>query len=339
MELAYFSGYFRLKARQAGGAGMILRFERVRPRHQTPFQPLRSREVTPEFLDRLIRALKRWKFDIVGIDEACQRAVTRRSSRRFICLTFDGGYKDLIDTAYPVLSSHGVPFALYLPSAFPDGLGAAWWVALEDIIARENRVSLVIDRNERHFTIRDAAEKYDLYEFLAGWLRTLAPPDLAFAINDLCKRYSVDLAALSRGLSMDWDDLARLAADPLATIGSATVNYPVLAHLKDVEARREMTMGKAVLQITLQREVRHFAYPFGERGSFRRQHTAMAEEAGFASAATAIAGVIEPEGRTNLYMLPRVPWDGTQCSLRMMRVMLSGMALAPPRSPAAGTRS
>ena len=32
MELAYFSGYFRLKQRQTGGAGVILRFERVRPR-------------------------------------------------------------------------------------------------------------------------------------------------------------------------------------------------------------------------------------------------------------------------------------------------------------------
>ena len=58
-------------------------------------------------------------------------------------------------------------------------------------------------------------------------MRTLTPPDLSFAIHDLCTRYSVDLAALSRDASMDWDDLAKLAADPLVTIGSATVNYPV----------------------------------------------------------------------------------------------------------------
>ena len=77
-------------------------------------------------------------------------------------------------------------------------------------------------------------------------MRTLPPQDLTFAINDLCKRYSVDLAALSRGLSMDWDDLAKLAADPLVTIGSATVNYPVLSNLRDADAQREIAMGKAV---------------------------------------------------------------------------------------------
>ena len=113
---------------------------------------------------------------------------------------------------------------------------------------------------------------------------------MSSAIKDLCKRYSVDLAALSREASLDWDDLAKLAADPLVTIGSATVNYPVLSSLKDAAALREMTMGRAVAEAALPRDVRHFAYPFGDRASFRRQHVAMAEQAGFASAVSTISG-------------------------------------------------
>jgi peptidoglycan/xylan/chitin deacetylase (PgdA/CDA1 family) len=224
-----------------------------------------------------------------------------------------------------VLSRYGVPFTVYLPTAFPDGLGEAWWLALEQMIARENRIGLMMDRSERHFDIRNIAEKYQLYEFLAGWMRTLTPSELTVAINDLCKRYSVDLAALSRGASMDWGDLAKLAADPLVTIGSATVNYPVLSNLKDSDALREMTMGRAVAQAAFDREVRHFAYPFGDRAAFRRQHVAIAAEAGFASAASAISDVVEAEGRTNLRALPRISWDGRQQSLRVMRVILSGV--------------
>jgi peptidoglycan/xylan/chitin deacetylase (PgdA/CDA1 family) len=331
MELAYISGYFRLKQRQMGGAGIILRFERVRPGRSGRFQPLRSREITPKFLDRTIRALKRWKFDIVSIDEACRRAVTLPMPRRFVCLTFDGGYKDVMNSAYPVLSRHGVPFTIYVPTAFPDGVGEAWWLALEEIVARENRLSLVIDRRDRHFTIRNASEKYDLYEFLVSWMRTLTPPDLSFAINDLCKRYSVNLAALSRSASMDWNDLAKLAADPHVTIGSATVNYSVLSNLGDAEARREIAMGKAVAQAAFRRDIRHFAYPFGDRDAFGRQHLVMAEEVGFISAASAIAGIVEAQGRTNLHALPRLAWDGREHSLRMMRVMLSGIGFASVR--------
>src|SRR6267142_123301 len=230
MELAYFSGYFRLKQRETGGAGVILRFERVRPRDSRPFQPNRWREITPQFLDRTIRALKRWNFDLITMDEVCRRAVTLPKANRFACLTFDGGCKDVITQAYP--------------------------------------------------------------------------------------------------------ELAKLAADPLVTIGSATVNYPALSNLKEADAQREMTMGKAVAETALHRVVRHFAYPFGDRQSWRREHVVMGQEAGFASAVSTIPGVVEARGYTNLHALPRIAWDGRQRSLRMMRVMLSGMmfpAVRPTR--------
>jgi peptidoglycan/xylan/chitin deacetylase (PgdA/CDA1 family) len=335
LELAYFSGVPWLRRRGAGGAGVILRFERVRQRQSGRFQPLRLKEITPRFLDRTIRALKRWKYDIVSLDEVCRRAVTLAQPRRFACLTFDGAYKDLITSAYPVLSKHRVPFAAYVPTAFPDGLGEAWGLALEQLIAREQRISLMMDRKEQRFDIASATDKYQIFEFLEGWLRSLAPPDLSAAIKDLCTRYSVDLAAVSREASMDWDDLTRLATDPNVTIGSATVNYPVLANLRDADALREMTMGRAVAQSAFHRDIRHFAFPFGDRAAFRRQHVGMAEEAGFVSAATAIPGIVEAEGRTNLHALPRVAWDGRCRSLRAMRVILSGAtfpAVRPTRS-------
>lgn len=331
MELAFFSFYSRLRERSAGGAGIILRFEHVRPRDIRPFQPNRWREITPEFLDRTIRALKRWNFDLVTMDEVCRRAVTLPNANRFACLTFDGGSKDVISQAWPVLSKHGVPFTVYLPTAFPDGIGEAWWLALEDVIAREPRISLIIDRQERRFAAGTTAEKHDTFEFLSSWLRTLPPPDLTFAIHDLCKRYSVDLAALSRNASMDWDDLAKLAVDPLVTIGSATVNYHALSSLKEADARREMTMGKAVAETALRRPIGHFAYPFGDPKSWRRAHVAMAQEAGFASAVSTIPGVVEARGCTNVHALPRIAWDGRLGSLRLMRVMLSGVMFPKAR--------
>jgi peptidoglycan/xylan/chitin deacetylase (PgdA/CDA1 family) len=330
LELTYFSGRAFLNRR---GAGVILRFERVRPPRAAHFQPLRSQEITPDFLDRTIRAMKRWGYDIVSIDEACRRAVTLAARQRFVCLTFDGGYKDMISSAYPVLSRHGVPFTVYIPTAFPDGIGEAWWLALEQVIARESRVSLVMEREEKRFDIADPAAKHQLYRFLFQWMRTLSPSDLSAAIKDLCMRYSVDLAALSREVSLNWGDVAKLAADPLVTLGCATVNYPVLSKLKDAVALREMKMGRAVAEAALHRQVLHFAYPFGDRASWLDRHERMAQEAGFVSAVAAIPGAVEAAGRTSLYALPRVTWDGRRRSLRAMRVILSGVTF-PLAGPA-----
>lgn len=321
LELAYFSGRPWLKRR---GAGVILRFERVRPRPSVRFQPSRSGEITPEFLDRVIGALKRWKYDIIPIEEVCRRAVILASSRRFVCLTFDGIYQDLLTFAYPVLCQHRVPFTVYVPTAFPDGIGEAWWLALEQVIAQEPRVSLVMGRDERHFNVPGVAEKYELYDYLARWMRSLSPAELSATIKDLCTRYVVDVAKLSREVSLDWSDLSKLAADPLATIGGATVSYPILSNMKDADALREMMMGKAVLESALQRAISHFAYPFGERDTWQQKHMVMAEEAGFESAVSSVPGVVEPAGKTPLRALPRINWDGRQRSLRSMRLMLSG---------------
>ena len=330
LELAYFGGQ-AWQSREVGGAGVILRFERVMPRRTERFQPLKSSEITPGFLDRMVRALKRWKYDFVNMDEACRRAVILPQRRRFVCLTFDGGYKDVARAAYPILAHHRVPFTVFVPTAFPDGVGEAWWLALERIIAKENRLSLMVDRAERHFGMRTPAEKSETFEFLASWLRQLAAADLSAAINDLCKRYAVDLLALTREAMMDWEDLSRLAADPLVTIGSATVNYPVLSNLRDADALREMTMGKAVAEAAFHREVKHCAFPFGDRVSFRRAHVVMTEEAGFSSAVSTISGIVDTAGRTNLHALPRIAWDGRLTSLRAMRVVLSGATFAAVR--------
>jgi peptidoglycan/xylan/chitin deacetylase (PgdA/CDA1 family) len=331
MELAYFSFYARLKQRQTGGAGVVLRFQHVRPAHMGSFQPHKPHEITPRFLDRTIRALRRWKYDIVTMDEVCDRALSLPMRTRFVALTFDGGYKDFATFAHPILQKHNVPFALYMPTAFPDGLGEAWWLALEEMIARETRISLVMDRKERHFLIYKTQAKYELFDYLSEWLRALSPADRSFAIKDLCTRYSTDIEALSRAAWMNWDDLSKIAADPNATIGSATVNYPALSSLRDADAQREIAMGKAVTQTAFHRDVKHFAYPFGDRGAWRRQHVVMAEEAGFASAASTIGGVVEPLGRTNLHALPRIAWDGREGSIRAMRVLLSGFTFAPVR--------
>ena len=332
LRLAFFSGYARLMERRAGGAGVILRFERVRPARGAAFQPRRAHEITPDFLDRTIGALKRWKYDIVGMDEVHRRAVSLKQPKRFVCLTFDGATRDLMTFGYPVLAKHGVPFTVYVPTAFPDGLGEAWWRALEAVIARNDRIALVMDRVEKRFEIAEVDEKVRLYGFLLGWMRSLGPEALSAAINDLCKRYSVDLAGLSREMSMSWDDLTQLAADPNVTIGSMTVNAPVLSSLKDAAASREISMGKAVAQSAFHRDIMHFAYPFGDRASFNRQHMMLAREAGFASAVTALPGVVQAEGRSNLHALPRIAWDGRQSSLRVMRVMLSGVMLPVPRT-------
>jgi peptidoglycan/xylan/chitin deacetylase (PgdA/CDA1 family) len=325
LEFAYFSGLARLAQLKQGRCGVILRFERVRPTRTDKFQPLRSREITPQFLDHLLRALRRWNCDVISPGDILDRIDRPDGRGRFVCLTFDGGSRDLITYGHPVLARHEAPFAVYLPTAFPDGIGEAWWVALEQVLANNSRIALVIDHNERHFDTTSIDDKYRVFRFLGGWLRALPPPDLSAAIHDLCGRYGVDIVRLTREAVMNWEEVARLAADPKVTIGSATVNYALLANVNAIVAQREIAMGRAVLRTALGRDAPHFAYPYGERGSFTPRDVRIVQDCGFASAVTAVPGVIRPGVPQQTAMLPRIAWDGRSNSLRGLRVVLSGL--------------
>ena len=327
LQLAYFSGAAKVSERRRGGAGVILKFEHVRPPRGGAFQPLRSHEIGPDFLDTAVRALMRWKFDFLSIDDVVVRAQNPALARRFVCLTFDGGHRDFMTYAYPVLSRHRVPFAVYVPTGFIDGIGEAWWLALERIVARNPRIGLMIDGVENYFAATSVEEKYQVFGLLHRWMRSLSPADLAVAIGDLCARYGVAMAGVSRDIAMTWDDLAKLSRDPQATIGSATVNYPNLAATKGTVVSREMAMGRTVLESALGSECRHFAYPFGDKESFGSRDILLAEEAGFITGVSNGPGVVRADGKSSLLALPRIAWDGRRRSVRALRAVISGITL------------
>lgn len=325
LELGYFTGIARLLTPKAGGIGVILKFTHVRPLEAVRMDPRQT--VTPQFLDRLLGGLREWNFDIVSLDEVTQRLAgpPQPRGRRFVCLTFDGGYRDFLDHAWPLLARHDAPFALFVASNAPDGLADMWWLALEQVIRDNSRIGLMKDGQERRYSAPDLRAKQDLYAMLYEWLRSLPQEARTAAMTDLCGRYRVDAKALCREQSLSWQELDELAMSPLATLGTSTASYPMLSRSLNDTAEREIRNGRAAMEASLGSTVTHFAYPFGDSRSFGRRHTMIASQLGFASASTSEPDVIMP-GRTDVMRLPRIAWDGRRTSLRPMRVILTGAA-------------
>ena len=103
LETLYFSGLHHWMRPLVGGVGAILTLHHVRPARPDGFQPNRLLEVTPQFLEGLLKRLKRMRVDVVSLDEMHHRFIAGDFKRRFVCLTFDDGYKDLKQWAWPLL--------------------------------------------------------------------------------------------------------------------------------------------------------------------------------------------------------------------------------------------
>jgi peptidoglycan/xylan/chitin deacetylase (PgdA/CDA1 family) len=329
LETLYFSGAHVALRPIVQGVGVILTLHHVRPPHSGAFQPNRLLEVSPKFFESAIQTIHGSGLDVVSLDEMYRRLVERDFKRRFVCITFDDGYRDLLQWAYPVLKKHGMPFALYIPTGFPDRIGEIWWVALERVIATNDRIGLYVNGEDRHFDCARAEDKRNIYEQIYWWLRSLDTEDeLRAVVRDLCARYGVDITTLCDELCMSWEDIAELARDPLVTIGAHTVNHCMLKKTSDRLARSEMDMSRAVIESAIGVRPEHFAYPVGDPTSADEREFRIAAELGFRTAVTTRPGVLFREHRHHLTALPRISLNGEFQQLRYLRVLMSGAATA-----------
>jgi peptidoglycan/xylan/chitin deacetylase (PgdA/CDA1 family) len=329
LETLYFTGAHMALRPAVGGVGVILTMHHVRPARRDRFQPNRLLEITPAFLEDVVRWLRRLRVDIVSLDEMHRRLDEQDFRQRFVCLTFDDGYRDTLEWAYPILKKHEIPFAVYVATSFADRLGELWWLAMEAVVARNTMVSLLIDGEERSFDCGTVREKRELYESLYRWMRGLPSEEaLRDVVRDLCARYSVDMLEFCQTLCMGWDELARLAADPLVTIGAHTVNHVMLAKVPARQARSEADMSRAVIEASLGVRPQHFAYPVGDPVAAGSPEFRTLSELGFKTAVTTRPGVLFAEHRHHLTALPRISLNGEYQQLRYVRVLMSGAATA-----------
>jgi peptidoglycan/xylan/chitin deacetylase (PgdA/CDA1 family) len=325
----YHTRAHRLLAPYTQGTGVIFTLHHIRPEPQEPrvYAPNRILEVTPEFLDAVIDQVQEAGLDIVSLDEGVQR-LKEGDDRRFVCFTFDDGYRDNREYAYPLFKRRSLPLTLYVPTDYPDGNGELWWLALEQIVANAPEIELC--RNDTLWTLpaTTPAEKTRAFEDIYWYLREVDEATQRRVVRGLADRYDVDMAADCKRLVMNWDELRGYASDPLVTIGAHTKGHFAIAKLSEERALEEMAGSADRIEKELGKRPMHFSFPYGDPGSAGPRDFALARQAGFKTAVTTRKGMVFPAHRRHLTALPRVSLNGDFQSLTYTALYLSGAPFA-----------
>lgn len=325
----YLSGAHHLLRPLLSGVGAIFMLHHVRPARQGAFQPNRHLEVTPDFLRATLSHLRSREIDVVSMDELHERLVQGRFDRRIAAFTLDDGYRDNREHALPVLREFDAPATIYVTSDFAEGTGRLWWVALEAVIAKAEQVDVQIGHSALRLDASTPGAKRAAFDRLHDWLRTLpGEHDLKREIEALCTAHGVDMEALCRSLCLSWDEVKRLAADPLVTIGAHTISHCNLAKQSEGIAAQEMAVSRLQIENALERPVRHLAYPYGDREAAGTREFALAASAGFKTAVTTRPGMLFAENAGHMTALPRVSLNGNYQDARILPVLTSGAATA-----------
>lgn len=326
----YHSGAHRLLAPYTQGVGLIFTLHQVRPApdEPAPFAPNRILEVTPEFLEAVLDQVQEAGLDVVTLDAAAER-LARGETKRFVCFTFDDGYRDNFQYAYPIFKARGLPFALYLPTNDPDGHGDLWWLALEQAIAgAKDEIAVARGSETWRLPTKTVADKERSFEEIYWWLRGLDEATQRDAVRTLAETHGIDLGGQCRDLIMTWDEIRAMAADPLVTIGAHTKDHYAVAKLTEPQAMDQMVGSADRIEHELGARPIHFAYPYGDPGSAGARDFALAKKTGFKTAVTTRKGMLFPGHKDHLTALPRVSLNGEYQSLTYTALYLSGAPFA-----------
>jgi peptidoglycan/xylan/chitin deacetylase (PgdA/CDA1 family) len=217
------TGLGRMLAPFTQGCGAVFMMHHVRPQRADAFQPNRHLEISPEFLRTAIERIRANGYKIISLDEAVDLLKSGYGHHRYAVLTFDDGYRDNLEFAYPILKELGAPFTVFVTSGLIDRTCELWWSALEQIIARTDEVEFTRSAGSGGIACRNTEEKDACFEKIVDHLTLeVGETDQRMIIRALAEKYGVDLTALADDLMMNWDEIRTLVADPLVTIGAHT---------------------------------------------------------------------------------------------------------------------
>jgi peptidoglycan/xylan/chitin deacetylase (PgdA/CDA1 family) len=224
-------GYYRRRLSQIEFPGVaILCYHGVRADDQesAPFNEL---HVTTQTFERHCRLLAESCNPISLDDLRAARAGTRTLPPRPVMVTFDDGYRGVLDYALPVLERHQVP-AVVFACAGPVLGGTSFWF---DVLYRTSGESAVLEAKRAPY---------------AEWKALVARIETAAPVSE-------------RHRPLTLEELRRLAASPLIEIGGHTMSHPTLALTPLDEQYREIVGCRRVLQDAIKKPIESFAYPFG----------------------------------------------------------------------------
>jgi peptidoglycan/xylan/chitin deacetylase (PgdA/CDA1 family) len=205
-----------------------------------------------------IEALGR-RFGFVGLDAVLERADGGRPiPPRSILLTFDDAYRDFAESAWPVLRGHGIPAALFVPTAFPDTPTPFWWDRLYSALLRTGR-SEPLPGPDAALPIGTRTERMAAYRTLRMRIKRLAHREAMAEVNRIVDA----LGGTPIGSSvLGWEELRRLR-DEGVTLAPHSRVHPLLARVDGAELDTEIAGSSADLAREVGAAPAAFAYPSG----------------------------------------------------------------------------
>ena len=219
-------------------------------------------------------------YDVVSLETAMYfLSGERKVKRPLAVITFDDGYLDFYEEAFPILNEFGLSATVFLPT---NSIGQ------DKLLAHDRLFWLLKQIFERSIPIADALiraglENQTAHEFAASRNRLRLTEAMVYLPNELREKVIVELENELGDFGdypreyrlLDWETIREMARKGIS-FGGHTANHVVLPLEDESAIENEIISSKKELEEQLNREIVSFAYPNGEYNAKIRQNIANA---------------------------------------------------------------
>ena len=197
-------------------------------------------KVNPKYFEQQIKHLVK-HYDVIPLSEISPK------NKNKVVLTFDDGYKNNLEYAYPILKKYKLSATIFIVYDFIDKNVFVWWDRLEYAKANVDLENIKKLNNEE--IEKKVAQITSLNK------NTTKPSDYNF---------------------MNWKDIKKIS--DVFEIGSHTLTHPILTNIPLVEAKKEILQSKRKIEGKIGKKIISFAYP---NGNYNEELISAVEEAGY----------------------------------------------------------
>lgn len=261
----------------------VINYHRIGDPQATRYDPGVFSATTEQF-DEQIGYLKK-RYRVVGLQEAIAAVESRKATRQpLVLITFDDGYLDNWQNAFPVLRSHGVPAVFFLVSRFVGTGHVMWWEEIAYVLrnTRKRRVQIHYPQSSL-FDLDQEGERAALTRLL----QIAAGPN-----NQDNERFLTGLEAAcdsprpkpeDERCFLNWEEAAIMLRGGME-FGSHTHSHEILSRLSPERQYEELVESRQILTERLGTPIDTLAYPVGLRHTFSDVTKEAARRAGYRAA-------------------------------------------------------
>lgn len=265
-------------------------------------------------------------FDIVTIDELNALSQSQKKlSSRYALITFDDGYIDNYQLAYPLLKEYQVPATFFIATDFIEKNMIPWWDEIAFLIQSSSQEFLQLDNWEAPISLTSKSKGEHIKQVLQ-LIKLDSSKTMSEKIINLKEELNLKTGYLTphKDLFMNWAMLNEMQDNGMS-VGSQSCSHSIMSHLSIEQQQHEARHSKKILSEKMGKDITSFAYPVGGLSSFTEATEEILAQSHYTLGFSFVAG-INREINNHSFHLKRFSVAGN-CSVEQIKKQVNKATL------------